>query len=445
MSEEKTGAPIITRRNIFKGALGALGAAAGLSEPGRTERPQEEAVIRYEGTILAELQGIIDSSNEKDLKVVLVNDIKGDGKQTQELNQIPVGDDERKDGKSKFSVGLYLKSREGQQRSISITSADEKKPVSITSNSNFGIYADGVNLTLENLTIQGGISKEDIPDRFEQAHVFVQDGILTAKKLEIRGEKDKIGKAGNGVDKGLTGIYVLDSKASIEDCALLNCTWDAVTTSGSDAVITDTSIYGFSQVEAGAGIGIIRHGRVDIDRLNMTDRIKGVLCIGEPDVSIKDSYIKCSSSDLADWYAVVAPDKGSLTIEGSVIVCTGNIIKSFNKNTKLTNNTLIYDRPPGLFNSLRFFDASILMPNSRESFTKNKIYATNGTPGWEIIAFWEETDVEDEFQAIDRDSAIGVAIGYGNEYSGMFGRMRDEVMQKAAIDLQARKRQASGK
>lgn len=391
----------ISRREFLKIPIAAAGAALAekllppskikvVSPPWNTveQNGDKETVVFY-GSDLAELQQLIDGTTRRNVEVLLSTDIDCKSPRKHEVLGIPIKDKEP--NRNQLTVGVYIgEGGEGKGKRKFTFRSVKKEGVTIRTNSNIGILCEDTDLELDGIGFMGGKSADIQNDDEEDAYIFTRRSSVKVANIKIDGANDSVGKSSNDVDKGVTGIYLVDSKAEIDNSEFNNGSWDNITSNGSEVLINNCRMKGtHDKVNAGGAVGIIMGGSATIKDTEMRGRVKGVIMVSDGNLEINHSTIEAIWG--GDCYAViVGSDKASLKLTDSTLYSPGILLVSETSNVVVQNNVFNYviePHPGEAPKNLRGGRSSIELPVKFTDFTKNIIFCYKGISPYEVFSF----------------------------------------------------------
>jgi len=222
-------------------------------------------------------------------------------------------------------------------RNITISGPEDGSAVIVT-NSGYGIYLlNCSNITLENLTITGGI--RDTSSNATDAAIVVKDSYAIIKNNVIR---DNIGNK-DLIDKNIVGIMGIcgreNSKMEILNNRILNNSWDGIALyRDSEAIIRENIIDGIEGAgrEAGGGrgvaIGVTWNATAEITHNLIKNYWKGIGIFVNARGVINSNFVEnCLTWGISVWDA----EKGQpqAFIEENIIFDTGAMGASITSST----------------------------------------------------------------------------------------------------------------
>ncbi len=229
-------------------------------------------------------------------------------------------------------------------KNIVITGPEDNSAVIVT-NSGYGIFLlDCSNVTLENLTITGGI--RDTSANATDAAIVAKNSYAIIRNNII---KDNIGDPGL-IDRNIVGIMGIcgreNSKMEIYSNHILNNSWDGIALyRDAEAIIRENIIDGVEKAgrEAGGGrgvaIAITWNSKAEITDNLVKNYWKGIGLFVDAQAAVKNNFIEdCRTWGISLWDAGKGDPKGF--IENNIIYNTGAM------GASITSSTL---EDPGFF------------------------------------------------------------------------------------------------
>lgn len=175
----------------------------------------------------------------------------------------------------------------------------------------YGIFIDGGNVTIRDLTITGGI--RDLDGNATDAAIVVRRGRVSLSNLTIR---DNTSRA-ESVVVGVGGVMGREgSELDIRGCRILNNGWDGVALyRGATAVIADNVI----EKGRGAGIGITWDAVALVERNRVSEYWKGIGTFGQSRAVVRNNAV----FENLGW-GIIATGESFLEATHNVIVRNGN-------------------------------------------------------------------------------------------------------------------------
>ncbi len=217
----------------------------------------------------------------------------------------------------------------------------------------YSVYSQRADLTMDHANFsKGSASLEQLP-REENAYVFANGGSLNLKNCEIDGSLDEVGSAPFVIDgetdgytqKGLCGVYGVNSKMKISNCVFKNQSWDSITVNGGTLNLEDSLIEGTNpEIGAGAGLGVINGAKVDVNRCQINGRIKSVLCFGESRIRMRETNIHAGSELYYNCEGVVG--FGVVEMEKCNLYSDSNCVALYNPESKVSKCRLFVGMDP---------------------------------------------------------------------------------------------------
>jgi parallel beta-helix repeat protein len=222
-------------------------------------------------------------------------------------------------------------------KNIHITGPEDGSAV-IKTNSGYGIFLlDCTNITLENLTITGGI--RDTSSQATDAAIVVKDSYAIIINNSII---DNIGDP-VVIDKTVVGIMGIcgreNSKLEIYNNRILNNSWDGIALyRDSEAIIKENIIDGLEGAGKAAGggrgvaIGVTWNAKAEITSNLIKNYWKGIGIFVDAQCVVKENFVEdCLAWGISLWDAGKGTPKG--VIEDNIIFNTGAMGASITSST----------------------------------------------------------------------------------------------------------------
>lgn len=182
----------------------------------------------------------------------------------------------------------------------------------LRTNAGYGLFIDGAeNVTLENLTITGGV--RDTSGLATDGGIVVRNAKANIRGVEVRGNNARA----EGVIVGIAGIVGREGASlRVEDCLVMDNSWDGIALyRGSRAVIEGNII----RDGRGAGVGITWDAVAEVRANEISGYWKGIGSFGTTTAVVQDNLVR----DLRGW-GIIATSQSVMDCSHNVIARTGN-------------------------------------------------------------------------------------------------------------------------
>jgi len=232
------------------------------------------------------------------------------------------GNCEEPDQPVEVTAGLIITGK-----NIKLTGPEDGSAIIVT-NAGYGLFLLNCNnITLENLTIRGGI--RDSSAQATDAAIVVKDSYAIIRNNLIT---DNIGSA-ELISKNVVGVMGIcgreRSRLEIYNNRILNNSWDGIALyRDSEAVIRENIIDGKAGVDRpentgrGVGIGVTWNAKAEITNNLIKNYWKGIGLFVDAQGAVKGNFIEeCTTWGISLWDAGKGKPKGM--IENNIIFDTG--------------------------------------------------------------------------------------------------------------------------
>ncbi|MBP9706180.1 MAG: right-handed parallel beta-helix repeat-containing protein [Oligoflexales bacterium] len=192
---------------------------------------------------------------------------------------------------NKSTVGLIIKNKK-----LILRGHPTPNKVTIKTNAGFGIYIQGSEVTLENITISGGVRSED--ENASDGAIVVRNSKVTLQNLQITNNNTRV----ENITQGVAGIIGREgADMLIQNNSIINNSWDGITLyRGAKATIKNNLI----RQGRGVGVATTWDSEAIVDGNKVSNYWKGIGAFGNSKMNMKRNEIKQMSAwGIASWGA----------------------------------------------------------------------------------------------------------------------------------------------